>query len=80
MLTCIAQQPATNTFRPPYCGTNKLARWTADDLDLTQCARLPAEAGAPPIRALVERFERTWLDHLPGYTGRYLHPRQNMPD
>ncbi|MFT7535782.1 MAG: hypothetical protein ACI85K_001735 [Hyphomicrobiaceae bacterium] len=80
VLTCIAEQPAANAFRPPYCGTDKDARWTADNLDMTQFARLPAAAGAPPIRDLVERFERTWLDHLPGYTGRYLHPRQNMPD
>jgi hypothetical protein len=80
VLTCIATQPVANAFRPPYCGTDKLAHWTADNIDMTQFARLPAEAGAPPIRDLVERFERTWLDHLPGYAGRYLHPRQNMPD
>jgi len=36
--------------------------------------------GAPSVRDLVARFERTWLDHLPGFTGRYLHPRDNMPD
>ncbi|MGK0301631.1 MAG: hypothetical protein ACI89X_002510, partial [Planctomycetota bacterium] len=80
VLTCIAKQPAANAFRPPYCGSDKSARWTADNLDMTQFARLPAEVGAPPIRDLVERFERTWLDHLPGYTGRYLHPRQSMPN
>ena len=80
VLTCIAKQPAANSFRPPYCGTDKLARWSANELDMTQLAQLRAEAGAPPIRDLVQRFERTWLDHLPGYTGRYLHPRQNMPD
>jgi len=80
VLTCIAEQPPANAFRPPYCGTDKLPRWTADDLDMTQFARLEPVAGAPSIRDLIEQFERTWLDHLPGYTGRYLHPRKNMPD
>lgn len=80
VLTCVAKEPAANSFRPPYCGDDKASRWSADKLDMTQFARLPAEVGAPTIEELVQRFERTWLDHLPGYTGRYLHPRQNMPD
>jgi hypothetical protein len=80
VLTCVAKEPPANSFRPPYCGNDKRPRWSADNLDMTQFARLAPEHGAPAIRDLVERFERTWLDHLPGYTGRYLHPRQNMPD
>jgi len=79
VLTCITAPPAANSFRPPYCGTDKRSHWNADNLDMTQFARLPAESGAPSIRDLVEQFERTWLDHMPGYAGRYLHPRQNMP-
>ncbi len=80
VLTCVAKIPQANAFRPPYCGRDKSTQWTTDSLDMTQFARLPAEFGAPAISDLVERFERTWLDHLPGYTGRYLHPRQNMPN
>lgn len=80
VLTCVDKEPPNNAFRPPYCGTDKKPRWSANDLDMTQFARLEMVAGSPDIRDLVERFERTWLDHLPGYTGRYLHPRQNMPD
>jgi len=80
VLTCVTSQPPSLAFRPPYCGTDKTPRWSAADLDLTQFARLQAVAGAPNLTELVERFERTWLDHLPGYTGHYLHPRKNMPD
>jgi hypothetical protein len=80
VLTCIEKEPPSNAFRPPYCGTDKSHRWSASDLDMTQFARLETVAGSPDVRDLVARFERTWLDHLPGYTGRYLHPRQNMPD
>lgn len=80
VLTCLAEPPPPGSFRPPYCGTDKRCRWSANDLDLTLLARLEVPAGAPAIGELVERFERTWLDHLPGFTGRYLHPRANMPD
>ncbi|MCK5940476.1 MAG: hypothetical protein KAI24_00800, partial [Planctomycetes bacterium] len=80
VLTVVADAPAPDAFRPPYCGTDKRSRWTADALDMTCFARLDAVPGAPTIRELVARFEHTWLDHLPGFTGRYLHPRQNMPD
>lgn len=80
VLTCVRAAPSRDAFRPPYCGEDKTPRWSAADLDLRKFAHLEAVAGRPDVRDLVERFERTWLDHLPGYTGRYLHPRQNMPD
>ncbi len=80
LLTCLAEPPPNNAFRPPYCGTDKRCRWTADTLDLSRLAQLESTPGAPTIEELVDRFERTWLDHTPGWTGRYLHPRANMPD
>lgn len=80
VLTCVAEPPPPGAFRPPYCGDDKRCRWSANDLDLTRLARLEAPPGAPALAELVERFERTWLDHLPGFTGRYMHPRANMPD
>ncbi len=80
VLTCLAAPPPAQAFRPPYCGTDKTCRWTTDELDLSKLARLEAPEGAPVLAELVERCERTWLDHVPGWTGRYLHPRTNMPD
>ncbi|MFN3243566.1 MAG: hypothetical protein ACE37K_18825 [Planctomycetota bacterium] len=80
VLTVVDEPPSADAFRPPYCGTDKRARWSADALDLTRFARLEPVPGAPSIGELVARFEQTWLDHLPGFTGRYLHPRENMPD
>ncbi|MFK7739919.1 MAG: hypothetical protein AB8H80_06310 [Planctomycetota bacterium] len=80
VLTCVRENAPRNAFRPPYCGTDKRPRWTAEQLDLTVLAQLEPEAGAPDLASLVARFERTWLDHLPGYTGRYLHPSEHMPD
>ncbi|MFY9345848.1 MAG: hypothetical protein WAT39_25375 [Planctomycetota bacterium] len=80
VLTCLDAPPPPNSFRPPYAGTDKTCRWSADRLDLTKLAQLDAVPGAPTIPELVERFERTWLDHVQGWTGRYLHPSRNMPD
>lgn len=80
VLTCLAEAPPTDAFRPPYCGKGKTSRWRANDLDLTRLARVQAVPGAPDLQALAERFERPWLDHLDGWTSRYLHPRDNMPD
>jgi len=80
VLTCLPTAPPPDAFRPPYCGTNKQCRWRASDLDLSRLASLEAPAGAPLPAELLPRFERTWLDHVPGWTGRFVHPRENMPD
>ncbi|MBL9078104.1 MAG: hypothetical protein JNL08_11405 [Planctomycetes bacterium] len=80
VLTCVASPPADDAFRPPYCGKDKRPRWRAGQLDLGRLARLPAPPGSPDPAELAPRFERPWLDHVGGWTGRYLHPRLNMPD
>lgn len=80
VLTCLTAPPPANALRPPYCGADKACRWTADQLDLSRLARLEAPEGAPALAELVECCSQLWLDHVPGWTGRYLHPRTNMPD
>ncbi|MEO6593861.1 MAG: hypothetical protein ABIP94_03815, partial [Planctomycetota bacterium] len=80
VLTCVAEPVPEGAFRPPYCGTDKTSRWVAGKLGLHRLARLEAPEGAPAPNDLLERFERTWLDHVPGWTGRALHPSKNMPD
>jgi hypothetical protein len=80
LLTCLSEAPTADAFRPPYAGTDKTCRWRASDLDLSRLLELEAVPGAPSLPMLTERFERTWLDHVPGWTGRHLHPRANMPD
>ncbi|MEC7724734.1 MAG: hypothetical protein VYD05_04420 [Planctomycetota bacterium] len=80
VLTVVAAAPPPRAFRPPYCGADKRARWSAKDLDETCLHRLPRVAGAPSTGELLTQLEHTWLDHLSGLPGRYLHPRENMPD
>jgi hypothetical protein len=80
VLTCLAEAPPAGAFRPPYAGADKTCRWNVASLDLAKLGNLAAVPGAPPLPDLVARFERTWLDHIQGWTGRYLHPRRSMPD
>lgn len=80
ILTCVGQPPAADAFRPPYCGSGKHVRWRRSQLDLSRLASLAAPPGGPAPAELAQRFERPWLDHIGGWTGRYLHPRLNMPD
>lgn len=80
VLTCVATPPRPGAFRPPYCGTDKRSRWASGDLDMTALATLERVPGAPDVADLVQRLERTWLDHLPGRSGTYLHPREHMPE
>jgi hypothetical protein len=80
VLTCLADVVSPDTFRPPYCKADKKPHYRARDLDLSVLARLPPVANTPPIAGIAARFEHVWLDHLPGWTSRYQHPSDNMPD
>jgi hypothetical protein len=80
ILTCVGQPPAADAFRPPYCGKDKRVRWSRSQIDPSRLARLAVPAGGPMPADLAQRFERPWLDHIGGWSGRYLHPRLNMPD
>jgi uncharacterized repeat protein (TIGR02543 family) len=80
VITVLGEAPPDNgatVFRPPYVGTDKPLYSSAnlrDDLLLS----LPP-VGSPPSMAEAERmFERVWLDHIPGWGGRTIHPTDNM--
>jgi hypothetical protein len=80
VLTCVAEPPAPDAFRPPYVRGSKTAHHRVADLDLRVLARLAPTLDAPPIASVAPRFERLWLDHFPEWTVRYSHPAANMPD
>jgi len=78
-LTCVAEPPAADAFRPPYVGDKKLA-FTAGQLRRDLLPRLQP-AGQLPDLKLHERFlQRIWLDHLYEWPNRMMHPLENMPD
>ena len=80
VLTVIDTAPPARSFRPPYVGTDKEPRGSADDLDLSRLPRLPRVQEAPYPTSFAPDFERVWLDHVEGWYGRRLHPRAAMPD
>jgi hypothetical protein len=77
-------------FRPPYFGTTKTL-YPVSDVNLAALPKLPASAIPgfdkpsilPPSGAflsVLERFTGVRLDHVGAFTGRDIHPKDNMPD
>lgn len=79
VLTCVAEPPAADGFRPAYVGDKKSA-FAASQLRRDLLPRLQP-VGQAPDRKLYERYlERIWLDHLTEWPNRMMHPLENMPD
>jgi hypothetical protein len=80
VLTVLASAPPSDAFRPPYAGTDKTIRHREQDLDYTRLASIALTPGAPSLASIEAGVERVWLDHASGWTSRYMHPIENMPD
>ncbi len=80
VLTVLASIPPVGSFRPAYAGTDHTVRYDDQMLDLTRLQALPPAAGMPTFASQLPKLARTWLDHTPGWTSRYMHPVLNMPD
>ena len=82
MLTCLAEEPPADAFRPPYAGTDKPI-YRAKDLkwDLLLAASKPADARCPRLggvrallpAALARRTSASW-------TQQQLNPNENQPN
>jgi len=80
VLTVLAEAPPAGSFRPPYFGDDKSIEHHASDIDLTKLPELKLVEGAPDAGKLAQRLQRPWLEHVLSWTGRYVHPSENMPD
>jgi len=80
VLTVLSSAPAAGSFRPAYCGTDKTVQFNANQLNYTLLKSLAPVANTPALQDVERYFERVWLDHIAGWTGRALHPVENMPD
>ncbi len=88
ILTVVDAPPPDDSFRPPYCGSDKTPRFNESDLDSTILANpsilksldRSAIQGVPAMADIERYFERPWLDHVPGWVGGYIHPTGNMPN
>lgn len=81
VLTVVTAAPAANSFRPPYCGTDKTHHWNVSDLDYSKLPDLAAVTGTPVLATVAAYFTRPWIEICTdGNQGRYYHPSNNQPD
>lgn len=79
ILTVLSSVPPAGSFRPGYCDPEKVMHNTVN-LKRSLLAELAPPASTPSMNAVADLFARPWIDHNTGWTGRYLHPANNMPD
>ena len=79
ILTVVDHIPPEGSFRPPYSGSDKSSRFNVAQLDTAVLERLDRVAGTPDVESVADRFERPWVEHIPGWNGREAYPQRNMP-
>jgi len=79
ILTVLSAIPQAGSFRPGYCDPEKII-YNTSSLNYSLLAKLTPTASAPTLTDTAELFARPWLDHLQGWTGRMIHPANNMPN
>ena len=79
ILTVLGNTPQGGSFRPPYSGTDKTIRFNKNQLDYSLLVSLRPVPGSPSLSTVERTFERPWLDHVPNWPNRCLHPVDNMP-
>ncbi len=78
ILTVLENAAPEGSFRPPYCGTDKTIKYYVSQLNFGLLKKLPAVADTPPMAEVERYFERPWIDHIPGWSCRMIHPQDNM--
>ena len=83
VLTVLAKAPGSAVFRPAYFGTTKLLRKTSS-LRTHLLPRLdstcPKSLAKKTLAGVAKRYRHVQLDHKTGWTGRHMHPADNLPD
>jgi hypothetical protein len=80
ILTVLDAPASEESFRPPYCGSDKTVKFSKNQLNYSLLENLKPAPGIPGLATVERYFERPWLDHVPNWIGRYIHPAENMPD
>ncbi len=78
VLTCLADVPPADAFRPPYCGERK-PLFRASRIRWDRLPTLAPVEGVPDWAQFERYFQRPWLDHIPSWTQRPLSPNENQP-
>ncbi|MFH2010090.1 MAG: hypothetical protein ABI333_26065 [bacterium] len=82
VLTVVAVPPpdqGATVFRPPYFGAAK-PNYSTNELNTDLLPTLDATGDPPGLDDIVSGFRRVQLDHKVNWTGRPMHPQDNLPD
>ncbi len=80
VVTVVADPVPETRLRPPYFGTEK-PLFDVDNLVLDRMPRLDADCCDPSeVSSVARRFRHVQLDHKTNWTGRHMHPIDNLPD
>jgi hypothetical protein len=80
VLTCLATIPPADAFRPPYCGTKTIHREADLNTASLGTVSITGQPTTAEIGAVATMFEKSWIDFKTGWTGRPVHPINNMPN
>ncbi len=81
VLTVVNEIPADNgasVFRPSFMGNTTKTFYSLKDLRTDLLPSLATVDAAPSLLDVEDNFKRLQLDYASSWTGRYLHPAQNM--
>jgi hypothetical protein len=67
VLTVVASPPPAESFRPPYSGTDKVARFTFNDVDTSLLPTLSSVGSPPSFTTLESMIRRPYIDFFPGW-------------
>jgi hypothetical protein len=79
VLGAVPPDGGATVFRPPYFSAEKTL-YSATDLRTDLLPSLAPTASAPAMADVEEGFRRVQLDHKENWTGRAMHPADNLPD
>jgi hypothetical protein len=80
LLTCISEPPAPGSFRPPYCGSDKTAKFKKSDMNLSALKNLDPVEQLPSVEEMEKAMSHTWVDYVWGWEGGFTHPSEHMPN
>ena len=80
ILTCLPNVPLRGSFRPPYCGDDKIVKFNQQSLKVGLLKNLPPVVKTPDVVAVENSMNRTWVDHVHEYLGAMVHPSEHMPN
>ncbi len=78
VLTVLPAAAKPGDFRPSYCGSDKTIRFNASQLKVSLLKKLKPVGTVPSLASVEKLFERPWMEHIPGWTGKYIHASDNM--